>query len=188
MNAASMKRTKFAQGLYAGKTQRQAARAAGYKGTQKTLDETASSLTHHPEVKAEMARLMAEHEARAVLARDEALKILTERARFDARDLFSLDENGAVKIDLAKAYKAGKFSNLVQCRIDVTGAVTVKWADPTAAISDLSKLLGWNSPEKKELSGKVEVAGAPIPAEKLRELLEEELKELADEKGPHERT
>lgn len=152
-SAAKVKKRKFAQGIFAGATQWEAARAAGYKGSEKTLQECASRLMKDPVVQKELELLNTLGRSKAIATRDEALQILTGHLR-GGLDPF-IDENG--NIDIAQAREAGKLHLLESYqKTETTGetvytaSVKVKLHSVQGAVDRLAKLLGWNEPEKHE--------------------------------------
>lgn len=70
----------FVQARIKGATLEAAARAAGFKGTPKVLKKRGFALTQREDVQAELQRLQAQANTKAVMARERALEILTLRA------------------------------------------------------------------------------------------------------------
>lgn len=168
-NSAGVKRLKFAQGVFAGKTQRQAARDAGYRGSDASVDSQASQLMATAEVQGEIARLGAAGDRKAVAAREEVLALLTDLMRADLTDFVTTKEVVAFPdlksgpgspvepfkstgIDLAKAQEAKKLGLLASVKIAADGAITIKMPDRLGAIDRLAKLQGWFAPDKLEHS------------------------------------
>lgn len=162
-NSSQAKKVKFAQGVYAGLTQKEAAVKAGYSAGP-GLEAAASKLMKDPVVQGELEKLRAAGAKRAELTREEAIRILEEQARIDPQDFISILEvdqeleDGRKRrlllphLDLEKARKAGKLHLLAGFETTDKGGVKIKWHDSMAAIDRLAKLQGWNAPEKKQVT------------------------------------
>ena len=146
---------KFAHGLFEGRSQAEAARSAGYKGSAKSLDSVASRLTHHPEVCAELERLRASHAADAVASREELLRRHTEAVRFDLGPYLLFDEQGrCLGLDVKRMLEDGK-THLIQS-LDAVGLpgkmgahkIRLKLEDRQGAADRIARLMGYNAPEK----------------------------------------
>lgn len=162
---------KFANEYFACGNASEAAAAAGYKRGS-SLKVTACNLLKHAFVQKRLAELKAKHETKTVLQRDEALLLLTRQARFDARDFVTfvpvLDvltgkptKQLAPVLDLKKAEAAGVLDLLEGFEITDKGGLRVKWPDRVAAIDRIGKIVGWNAPEKVEVSGQVDATKYP---------------------------
>jgi len=146
----TIRKVKFAQAVFAGKTQAQAARAAGC-APGAGLEAQASRLMHDPEVVAEIDRLRKEHEAKAVATRQEILETLTRHLRGDLSQF--VDAKG--RVSLQKALRAKQFAQLESLNITVDG-IKLKLHSVQGAAERLARLLGLNAPEKINLTRAVE--------------------------------
>lgn len=150
---ADVKKRKFAQGVFAGMDAYAAAKAAGYRGNKKTLQECASRLMKDAVVTAELAALNAAARDDSQATRDEAIKVLTEHLRANVDDF--IDDDGM--IDLCAAREKGKLhliEKVTRKKADTKHGtsenVSVSFYSKHGAIDRLAKLLGWNEPEKHE--------------------------------------
>jgi hypothetical protein len=174
MSASAIKKVKFAQAVFAGKTQKQAALWAGYKAGP-GLEALASKLMKDAIVDAELARLRQAGADKAVADQAEVERLLTEQIRGDVSDFVTIEKyvhkdlNGkptgevswVPKIDIKKASKQGKLHLLAGFEITEKGAVKFKMADVQGAIDRLARMKGWYKAEKHEVTHSV------APAEKL---------------------
>lgn len=154
-SAANLKKVKFAQSVFGGKSQQDAALAAGYRPG-KGLAAVASKLMKDPVVTAELDRLRAKADELAVATRREALKVLSAELRADISDFLTFKEvttEGGVTrfpvFDLEKARGMGRLNLLRGIELDEFGRIKkIKLPDSAAAIDRLAKMLGWNTPEE----------------------------------------
>lgn len=154
--AGSERRRAFAREVFGGAKRADAARAAGFTGSARTLAVTANRLMRHPVVVEELARLEGGARVQAIATREEALELLTRQLRFSPKAL--LTESGT--LDLAAAVRSGAAELLEGVDVAETenGArVRVKFPDRQAAVDRLAKLLGWNKPEQHEIKHTTEL-------------------------------
>ncbi len=156
VSAAAAKRTKFAQAIWQGMGQREAARAAGYKGSDRNLDAYASKMAKHGDVQTELARLreMARGETVRVAEKGDVLGVLTAQAIGGIGRYLRFDDEGKFTgVDLARIQQDGAMHLLHGLEFDAeTGQPRrFKFASSQGAIDRLAKLLGWNAPKKHEV-------------------------------------
>lgn len=150
-SAANVKKAKFAQGVFSGKTQRQAAKDAGYKGKPANVDTHASRLMVDPVVAAEVDVLQERGRASAIATRDEVMQLLTAQMRANVDDLLKTmgdEDRPFTRIDLEKARKAGLLGLAESVEIDKDGCIKVSFPGKHGAIDRLAKMLSWFAPEK----------------------------------------
>jgi phage terminase small subunit len=82
----------------------EATRRAGYRGNDTTLRVTATHNLAKPNIRAEIDR----HLAKTVISAGETLSRVTAQATGTMEDFVTVDEDGVVRLDLAKAKAAGK--------------------------------------------------------------------------------
>lgn len=144
----------FAQSVFSGKSQREAALAAGYKSGN-GLNVTAARLMKDAVVLAELGRLRLKSDEQAVATRSEALKVLSAELRATVADFLTFREEpfgtGVIQVpalDLEKARGLGSLGLLRELAFDEHGNVKkIKLPDVDAAVDRLAKMLGWNTPE-----------------------------------------
>ncbi len=184
-SAAAIKKVKFAQAVFAGKTQRQAAKVAGYKGKRGSVDAQASKLMADPIVAAEVEVLQEKARTSAVATRDEVLELLTRQLRADPGAMLAkiaqvdqygnprLDSSGKALlmdvIELAKARKAGLLEVADGIEIDKDNCVKISFPSKHGAIDRLAKLEGWNAPDKHQHEHKLRPAMEMTDAELIAE-------------------
>ncbi|MCZ7644358.1 MAG: terminase small subunit [Planctomycetota bacterium] len=160
------RRLRFARALFAGRGQLEAAREAGYKDGP-NLKTIASRMAKHADVLEELERLRGPERAAAVAERDEVLGKLTEQLRGGWAEYLTFTEvdDGAggkrlvwTGIDLARLRADGKAHLIEGLEVTDKGTVKFKVASSQGASDRLSKLLGWNAPEKHEVDHK----GRPV--------------------------
>ena len=164
---AQERRIRFSQGIHAGLNQREALRQAGYKASDKSLDEMGPRLMKHPEVQAHLAKLRAAGDAKAIADREELLKGLTADWRRDLGPYMRFTEEGLYRgLDLKKLVADGKghwIEELIfeESKILEAAAgpdaepfqvpaqkVKVKFTSRHGAADRIAKLLGLNAPDK----------------------------------------
>lgn len=173
MASADVRKRKFAQAVYAGSDQREAAVAAGYADGPGAKAQ-ASKLMRDRVVRDELARLNARGAAAAHATRDEFMGQMTAIVRVNPEDFVKLGAAGP-QIDLEKARRAGALKHIagLSIRTDEFGPHTkIEWVDKLSAWDRLAKLMGWYAPEKHEHK-----------IEGLAELSDEELLRKAKELG-----
>lgn len=187
---AEERRAKFAQGICAGLNQREAARQAGYKGSDQALDVTASKAMRHPWVQAKLAELRERADDAAVATRDELLQGLTADWRRDLGPYMRFNEAGAYAgLDLARLRADGKAHWIEEIEaIDVNlgtakepipaQRVKVKLASRHGAADRLAKLLGLNAPEKHQHQHEYPGIGTKPPEEMTPAELDAEIAQL----------
>lgn len=194
-NVARERRTKYAQGIHAGLSQREAARAAGYRGSDRNLDIHASKLAKHPEVQAHLAKLRAAGDRRAVLKREEALRILSQQVKglqgymqYAERPIGPAPKEGEedtrvvarvlVGVDLEKLEADGKLHLVEGIKFTHDGRAEIRLATVQGALDRLAKLEGWAQPSKHVVAGDAETL-----QKMLKGLSDEELEKLEDGTG-----
>jgi hypothetical protein len=130
----------FAIGLAKGKTQLEAAREAGYKGSDNVLRATAGRLVKHPSVIARMKEVEAATFEAAKAGREEAIRINTAMLR--AR-LSWFVKDGFINL---KDIPPEAIDSLDSIAVSDKGVrITL---DRGGASDRLAKMLGWNVPEE----------------------------------------
>lgn len=184
---AAERRAKFCQYIHAGQNQREAARSAGYTGTDKSLNVKGAKLMKHPDVVAHLAKLRERGDAEAVATRDELLKGLTADwrrdlgpyMRFDAAGRFSHFDLEALNKDgkthwieelTYEEYKGGAALASPPAAGDPVAPeparrVKVKLVARHGAADRLAKLLGMNAPERHQHQHEYPGIGTKDPAE-----------------------
>jgi hypothetical protein len=137
---------KFAQAVYAGLSQRDAAVRAGCKPG-RGLDAQASKLARDAVVVAELARLHGQAAEKAAADRAELVGKLTEHFRADIGDFVKV-VNGVPTLDFARLRKKKKTHLIESIEVTDKGSVKFKMHSVHGAADRLAKLLGLNAPEK----------------------------------------
>jgi len=161
------RRVRFAQGIHAGLTQREAARNAGYKGSDKNLDTMTPRLMRHADVQAHLARLREKEDNRAVASREELLALHTEAVRLDLGPYMLFDDLGRyIGLNMKQMMLDGK-TRLINCieGVETQGAakiteesvehlpalkVKVKLDEKQGASDRIAKMMGYNAPKKMD--------------------------------------
>lgn len=192
MASAQEKRLAFARGIFEGKTQREAALAAGYRDC-RSLDDTASKIAKHPDVLAKLAELNAAADEKAIVTRDELLRGLSEDYRRDLGPYMLFTETGRYAgLDLKRLKDDGKAHwideiesvelNLGTAEAPVPAErVWTKLVSKHAAADRLAKLLGLNAPDQATVRHEYPGIGTKDPAEMSADEIEAERKKLTEE-------
>lgn len=114
----------------------QAAKNAGYAGTQSTLRVVGHELIHHPDVRAVIEARLSE---KAMIA-DEVIARIADVARGSMADFISV--NGHTRIDFKKAEAAGKIHLIKSYSKAGRGGVRLELHDPLKALELLGKAQG----------------------------------------------
>ena len=192
---AEERRIRFSQGIHAGLTQREALRQAGYKASSKSLDEMGPRLMKHPDVVAHLAKLRAAGDRRAVLKREEALRILSQQVKglqgymqYAERPIGPAPKEGEedtrvvarvlVGVDLEKLEADGKLHLVEGIKFTHDGRPEIRLATVQGALDRLAKLEGWAQPSKHVVAGDAETL-----QKMLKGLSDEELEKLEDGTG-----
>lgn len=135
-----------------------AAQRAGYMGSQRTLEVTASRMLSKNEIKEAIARKLAQADARAVsrveYTRERWLKRMIDIAEADIGDAFQPDANGKLTMKIEDMKKSG-FTKLVRkFKVLPGGKVEFDMYSALQAMEILGKTFGWIK-EHMELSGAV---------------------------------
>ena len=133
----------------------ESARRAGYGGNDTTLGAIGSENLRKPLISALVKARLAEK----AMAADEVLARLGDQARGTMEEFLHIGPNGKVKIDLAKAARAGKLHLLHRYSKGKGGIVSFELYDAQAALVQIGKGLGVFV-EKVEHSGP---GGGPTP-------------------------
>lgn len=172
------KRIIFAQRLFAGDPAQVAAQKAGYKPTP-AFRTTVSELRQHPEVVAELARLKAETERQAVLARDKWMREWILDVEFDPakfiRDDGSIDIQAAKLNGLLSRTNSVKVVETTAQDGTVTRRIEIRFPDRQTALQNIGKAEAYYAPEKHEVKHEfdVEDAVADLTPEEEAQLKEE---------------
>lgn len=150
---------KFCENLALGMTQYEAYKRAGYDiKSEKAADAAASRLLTNVKVSTYLDELRREIRARTIWDRERLIKYLCDVLEIDVKDVINQD-TGALELD-----KAGKMVTQfkVQERVNATGDVygvdkDAKFFSKEKAAEMLTKMMGWNEPEKVEASHTVRV-------------------------------
>ena len=105
MAKADQKRLKFVRALVAGKTQKQAAIAAGY--SPRTADSQASQILKQPKVQALLKRLLNKADAKAIVTRERIQNELAVMAFADIKDYVTIGSEGEVTVKTFDAMPKG---------------------------------------------------------------------------------
>lgn len=164
-NASTVRRVRFAQLVFSGVDQKNAALQAGYKDGP-GIESLASRLMKDGVVQRELERLRAQGEKDAIAKKEEAERLLTADMRASFADFLTPDG----QLDLKAVKKLGR---VVKAFTVSDKGVRIELQDRHGAIDRLAKLNGWYKPEKQEVT----VTG-PQPEQLTDEQLAEELKQL----------
>ena len=158
--AAEVRKVKFARAVAAGESQTAAAVAAGYSKVCARVK--GSKLMRDAVVQGELARAREADAAKWAGVREKALGRLVEALEAKASDYVVVASDGAARIDVKKALKT--LDRLVGVKVkprmmggEATDEVEIELPDKLAVIDRLAKLLGWNAPEKHEVTQTTEV-------------------------------
>ena len=162
----------------------QAAIRAGY--SKKTANEQAARLLTLPEIQQRIAELQKPKAEALQLTRERVLDQYARIGFFDIRTIYT-DNNSLKPVhdwdDAAAAAVAGievyeEFEGKGEDRIHVGNTVKVKLKDSKGALDSICKVMGWNAPEKHEMTGK---DGEPLmPKPDLSKLTKEELQQFIE--------
>jgi phage terminase small subunit len=132
----------------------EAARLAGYKGS-----DTALSVVGHRNLrKAKIANEIARRLSERVMTAEEALIRLSAQAKADASDFITIDEQGYPKLDFERAKREGKLHLIKKLYQDRNGRWRLELLDSTRALELIGKHHGLFV-ERHEITGK---DGGPI--------------------------
>lgn len=182
---------RVATNVLAGMSQRQAYIQAGGKAntTENNTDVCAHEILRNPNVKAFMDSMKLQAVSDAIMSREEAAKILTQLSRGNITDIVKfqtvvagknmetgedvyqtawaidedLQENNPEKLIIISELEVGK------------SGPKIKQHSKTAAIAQLSKMMGWEAAQKFEHSGP---GGGPILTKDVTELTDDQLMAL----------
>lgn len=194
MASAHEKRLAFARGIFEGKSQRDAALAAGYKPGPH-LDGTASKLCDHADVKEKLAELRAAADEAALVSRARVLAILSQQIeglqgymQYAERPIGPEPPEGQaderprarvlIGVDIEKLEREGKLHLIEGVKFSNDGRPEIRLATTQGAIDRLAKLLGWNKPEKHQHEHRHAEIGTKDPAEMTKEEIDAERAEL----------
>lgn len=142
----------------------EAARRAGYSA------DTAYSIGSENLRKPEIAAAIKARLAEKAMSADEVLARLGDQARGTMEDFLSIGPKGKVKIDLAKAARAGKLHLLHRYSKGKGGMVAFELYDAQTALATLAKILGMYAAEKVDITS---------DGESVRELLTNRISAIA---------
>lgn len=183
----TIKQEKFAQGLFAGLSQREAYKQAYNceKWTDKSIDEKACALAKDVKVMSRLEELTNELKERNMVTVERVLKEYARLGFFDPRKLFNddgrpkditeLDDDTAAALaglDMQEVYEGTGDD-----RQFVGYVKKYKLADKKGALDSMGKYLGMFK-DKVEITGK---DGGPIKTVDMSGLTTEQLKKLAEE-------
>ena len=136
-----------------------AAIRAGY--SPKTAGQMAFKLLRDPRVKAEIERVQAQVAERAGLS---AVMIALELKRIALADLGQFVDWGPDGVTLlpSTVVDGRAVAEVSETITEAGGSKRIKLHDKLGAISQLTKMLGWNAPDKQEVSGP---NGGPLQVE-----------------------
>lgn len=157
-------------GVVAGKTQRQAYRDAGGKAkTDETADASASEILSHPEVKAFYDSLVSNAATDAVMTRSEALERLslmgrtriTDIVEFETVEVSAVDPKTGEDVKKTETiWRIKESAELNELAASAIKSVTmtkfgpkIEMHDAASAIAQMSKMQGWDAPNKVQVSG-----------------------------------
>lgn len=181
---------RVATNVLAGMSQRQAYYAAGGKAKNDvSADSTVYEILSSPQVKAFMDSMKLQAVSDAIMSREEAAKILTQLSRGNLTDLVKFQtvvagknmETGedvyqtvwSIDEDLQEK-DPEKLIIISELEVGKSGP-KIKQHSKTAAIAQLSKMMGWEAAQKFEHSGP---GGGPILSKDVTELTDEQLTAL----------
>lgn len=141
----------------------EAARQAGYSGTDATLASTGWENLRKPEIKSEIDRRMSEHG----MAANEVIARLADQARGSMADFLSPSGRG-YRIDLKKAQKSGKL-HLLKSFSNGKQGTKIEIYDAHAALVDMGKHLKLFT-DQVDIGGDVTVTVKTIKGVSLDEL------------------
>ncbi|WP_346320779.1 terminase small subunit [Chitinophaga sp. YIM B06452] len=159
------------------------AEAAGY--SKKNSESLGSRTLKKPHVQAYVQSQAEKLAEKVGITQERVLKEYVKLAFFDPRKLY--DESGALlkahdlDDDTAAAITGMEKEELHEGygeeRRQIGYTTKVKFSDKRQALDSIAKMMGWNAPEKKEVTGK---DGAPLyPELDLSDLTDEELRVMA---------
>lgn len=150
----------YARLVFEGYEQTEALRKIGETGSQQKLHVKGSRWRRSKIVEDEIQRLRDEAGKKAIITREECIKILADHARGSLGHFIKAGENGDFYFDLDEARSQNKMHLLEQVELEefyVKGAQSglvkikkFKLHSVQGAIDRLAKLEGWNAPEKVE--------------------------------------
>jgi len=173
----SMKQTKFIAEYIKSGNGTKAAIKAGY--SPKTAQEIASENLSKPLIAEKIASLKKQIESKAVMTKQRALEIISEIAETDLSDFLTVGSDGVTFFDFGKDTTKRKALRKVKTKTvrDEAGNTVIETMfneleleDKVRAIERLSKMMGWDTPEKQE----VNLSGTSI---------EQVLKDIAESGG-----
>ncbi len=151
---------KFAQNLVKGMSQADAYRNAGYSfKSEKTATEAASRLARNIKVSSYLDELRAKSEDEAIWTRNRLIRYLC--TVLDLNPATLIDENTGALQSLTDMEQANLITGMkIQEKVNENGDVwgidkDVKFYSKEKAVDQLTKLMGWNEPEKVEVSGSI---------------------------------
>lgn len=164
MNGLNDRQRKFCENLALGMTQTDAYIKAGYKVKNlKSAEASASALLSNPKISGYLDTLRKKSEERTIWDRTRLIKYLCDVLEIDASDVINT-ETGALATDEQGRLKVGRMITQfkVQERVNQSGDVwgvdkDAKFFSKEKAAEMLSKLMGWNEPEKAEVTHTVKV-------------------------------
>lgn len=125
---------------------------AGYKSRSPHVH--GARLVASGRIKAEIERIARQRLEKADITGEEVLRITSQMARADARDLVTWDGNGGVRLTASHEISDETAMAISEVTIDPDGRVRVKLADRAPALNLLAKVLGMVN-RKLEITGKV---------------------------------
>ena len=150
----------FAQNLAKGMTQVDAYRNAGYSfKSEKTATEAASRLARNIKVSSYLDELRAKSQDEAIWTRNRLIKYLC--TVLDLNPATLIDESTGALQSLTDMEQANLITGMkVQEKVNENGDVwgvdkDVKFYSKEKAVDQLTKLMGWNEPEKVEVTGSI---------------------------------
>jgi phage terminase small subunit len=148
----------FAENLVKGMSAKQAYQLAGYKvTTDHSAEQAGSRLLRNVKVSTYLDELRAKSQDEAIWSRNRLIKYLCSVLDLDPSKL--IDENTGALQSLTDMEQANLITGFkVQEKVNENGDVwgidkDIKLYSKEKAVDQLTKLMGWNEPEKVELTG-----------------------------------
>ncbi len=118
-----------------------------------TITVKASELLKDGKVTVRVKELQDELKEKSDISKEEAVRLLTNMVRCNVSDILHIKGTRVTAKDINKLPK--EFQSVIHSVKKVKGGIEIKLHDKISAIDRLSKMLGWDVPDKQGLLGEI---------------------------------